>query len=275
MTALLEARGITAGYDETVVLDDVYCRVDKGCFTGIIGPNGSGKTTLLRVFSGVLRPFHGQMLVDGASLYDMAPRTIAREIAVVSQFVSPVAISVHDYVAMGRIPYFSSLQVMAGRQDETIIEEFMRITEVWHLRHKKLTAISGGERQLVQVARALVQQPQIILLDEPISNLDISHRIHILDSIRMLCARMGFTVVVVLHDLNCAAEYCDCIAMMHRGTIKETGTPQEVLTYERIEEVYGTPVLVERNKLSGRPLIVPVTAAMRGAAPAARERSRE
>ncbi len=138
-------------------------------------------------------------------------------------------------------------------------EKFMRLTDTIRIKDQYMSEISGGERQLAQVARALVQQPVILLLDEPTSHLDITHQIKILDLIRRLNKELNLTVVMVIHDLNLASEYCTKLTMLKNGKIYNTGTPKQVLTYEAIEKVYNTIVIVEKNPLSGKPFIIPVT----------------
>lgn len=162
---------------------------------------------------------------------------------------------VREYVLMGRLPYLKAFQFYETRKDEKIADHYLYLTGISELKDKLFLEISGGERQLAQIARALTQEPEVLLLDEPTSHLDIKHQVEILDLIRRFNKDLGITIVMVMHDLNLAAEYCGRLLMMNNGKAARLGTPEEVLTYQQIEEVYQTVVIVRNNPLSLKPYV--------------------
>jgi len=259
MAPIMNITNLFSGYGNKTILKDVNLAVNDGDILGIIGPNGSGRTTLLKTVCGIIKPDSGEVLIENRHLYSLSTKEIAQKVAVVTQSIEPVMISVSDYVVMGRMPYYKKFQFFETKDDYMQAEKFMRLTDTIRIKDQYMSEISGGERQLAQVARALVQQPVILLLDEPTSHLDITHQIKILDLIRRLNKELNLTVVMVIHDLNLASEYCTKLTMLKNGKIYNTGTPKQVLTYEAIEKVYNTIVIVEKNPLSGKPFIIPVT----------------
>jgi len=258
--ARLNVVRLSCGYRDEPILHDVNLAVSKGELIGIIGPNGSGKTTLLRAITRILRPWKGEVFVDGRNIWRTRQKEIAREIAVVSQGAEPVLMSVHEYVLLGRLPYYRECQFFESRSDEGIARKYMDLTDTAHLSDSLMSEISGGERRLAQMARALAQEPSVLALDEPTAYLDIAHQVRILDLVKRLNVTLGVTVVMVLHDLNLASEYCDRLVLLNKGGIHKVGSPGVVLTYPVIEDVYGTTVVVEKNPLSGKPFVILVTA---------------
>jgi iron complex transport system ATP-binding protein len=247
---------LTVGYDAAPVLSGVTIDIAGGEFVGIIGPNGSGKTTLLRTVSRVLKPSSGAALIDGKNVFEVSPRELAREVGVVPQETAPAFdFTVREIVMMGRAPHLKRFQ-MEGTRDLAIAEESMRQTGTLELADRQFAALSGGERQRVVVARALAQQPRVILLDEPTSHLDINYQFEILGLIRRLNRDRGITVLAVLHDLNLAAHYCDRLVMVGEGKIQAVGAPADVLTSQNVKHVYGVDVLVQKHPTSGRPYVI-------------------
>lgn len=263
---MLNIKDITCGYGTKSILHDVSLTVSSGEFFGIIGPNGSGKTTLLRAISNILKPKHGSISFEDQIISEMGFKELARQIAVVPQTFELSHITVEEFVLLGRIPYFSSMQFFETKEDIDIARRSMEMTDTLHLKDKLIDEISGGERQLALIARALTQSPTLILLDEPTAHLDISHQVIIMDLLKSLNKKLNLTVVMVLHDLNLASEYCDRLALINEGRIYKCGTPREVLDYKIIEEVYKTVVVVEDNPVSSKPyvLIVSEEAAKKG-----------
>ncbi len=256
---MIEIRGLTCGYGERTVLHDVDLSVGKGEFFGIIGPNGSGKTTMLRAMTRLVRPAKGAVLLAGVDMKNLHIADVARKVAVVSQSMPLIEITVREFVLLGRIPYYSKLQFFEREEDTAIAEKVMEMTGIHHLGAALMSEMSAGEVQLAFIARGLAQQPQILLLDEPTSHLDITHQAAILDLVKRLNRQEGLTVVIILHDLNLASEYCDRLVLMDRGRIRKIGTPAEVLDYETIEEVYRTVVVVRANPLSRKPFVMIVS----------------
>lgn len=258
---LLDVKNVTTGYRKEPVLKEVDLPVAKGDLVGIIGPNGSGKTTLLKTATRILKPWQGEVLINGRSVWGVSQKEIARDVAVVSQAAEPVMMTVYDYILLGRFPYYSSFQFVENVRDETIARKYMELTDTIRLKDALMSEISGGERQLAQIARALTQEPEILFLDEPTAHLDITHQVKVLDLIKHLNQVLELTVVMVLHDLNLASEYCNRLTLLDKeGRTHKTGTPHEVLTYEIIEQIYNTPVIVEKNPLSNKPFVLLVTA---------------
>ena len=252
---MLELKHLTCGYDTKFVLEDIEFKVEDKEFVGIIGPNGSGKTTLLRAITRILKPRKGAVFFDRRNIWQMRFKELARQIAVIPQSFGGMDMSVEGFVLLGRIPHLARFQFLESKKDFDIAERCMNLTDTFKLKDQLISEISGGERQLCLIARALTQEPRLLLLDEPTAHLDIAHQVKILDLIKRLNKEFGLTVIMVLHDLNLASEYCDRIALFNNGTIHKIGTPQEVLSYQNIEEVYKTVVVVKENPISHKPYV--------------------
>jgi len=252
---LLEVRNLSCGYGVKVILREIDFQLRKGELLGIIGPNGSGKTTLLRAITKVIRPIKGVILFEGRDIMEIPYKELARKISIVTQNQKTGWMGVEEFVLLGRIPHRRKLQFLERREDLEISRRWMRLTGTSWLKDRLLGELSGGERQLVHLARALTQEPELLLLDEPTAHLDITHQVTILDLIRKLNKEFGLTVVMVLHDLNLASEYCQRLILINDGRIHREGPPEEVLTYRILEEVYKTVVVVEKNPITGRPYV--------------------
>lgn len=246
---------LNTGYPKAFHLQDVSFGIQKGVFAGVIGPNGSGKSTLLKSIVGELKLPQNHVFLDAKDLSKLSDRERARNIAVVSQFNTPVDISVQDYVLLGRLPYKSKFQFFEIEEDYTIANKFMTLTGVEHLKDKHFSHLSGGEQQLVSLAKALTQEPKLLLLDEPTSHLDISHQVQVLNLIQRLSMSLNLTVLMIIHDLNLASEYCDHLIMMKNGRVYGEGLPQDVLNYQTVEEVFDTVVFTQENPMSKKPTI--------------------
>ncbi len=257
---MLEIKDLICGYDSKFLLQDINFKIEAGELVGIIGPNGSGKTTLLRAIRRVLKPKKGTILFEGKNIWQMGYKELAKRIAVVPQGVTAVAgMSVEEFVLLGRIPHFERCQFLETKKDLEIAKKGMILTDTIKFKDQLMQELSGGERQLVVIARALTQEPRLLLLDEPTSHLDITHQVGILDLIRRLNKELGLTVLMVLHDLNLASEYCQRLVLINKGRIYKIGTPEEILYYQIIEEIYKTVVVVEKNPISSKPYILVVS----------------
>lgn len=256
MAVLLKIDDITCSYGAVKVLSGLTFSIDGGSFTGIIGPNGSGKSTLLKSLSRVLKPVKGAVLLDEENLYSLDTREVAKKMAVVPQETAVnFSFTVKEVVIMGRSPHLGLFQ-SEGRKDFEVARQAMELTNTYHLADRLITAISGGERQRVIIAKALTQEPKIILLDEPTSHLDINHQIEILNLLKRLNRENNLTIIAVFHDLNLAAQYCDNLVLMKSGAIFTLGEPEEVLTADNIKEVYGASVLIRKHPVTGHPSII-------------------
>ncbi|MDD4767161.1 MAG: heme ABC transporter ATP-binding protein [Desulfotomaculaceae bacterium] len=253
---ILKINDIECSYGTVKVLNGLTFSVSSGSFTGIIGPNGSGKSTLLKSLSRVLKPVKGTVLLDEKDLYRMDTQEVAKKMAVVPQETAVnFSFTVKDIVIMGRSPHLGRFQ-SEGEKDFAAARQAMVMTDTLHLADRQITAVSGGERQRVIIAKALTQEPEIILLDEPTSHLDINHQVEILSLLQQLNRENNLTIISVFHDLNQAAQYCDSIILMEKGAVFTVGKPAEVLTAGNIKEVYGANVLVRKHPATGRPSII-------------------
>jgi len=255
MKNFFQVENLKCGYDNKFNIADINFQLSKGEFTGIIGPNGSGKTTLFRGITGELKIKNGTVKLENTDIREMGFKEKARNIAVVTQNIEAADITVHDYVLMGRIPYHGRFHFFDNRHDHNLTEKYMKLTDVWHLKDKPMNRLSGGEQQLAGIARALTQEPKLLLLDEPTSHLDITHQVQILNLIHRLVDQLGLTVLMIIHDLNLAGEYCDHLIMLHEGSLYIQGEVDSVLTYDNIKNVYKTVVITKTNPLSGKPAI--------------------
>ena len=245
-------------YGEKEILRDVSMRFEREKLYSIIGPNGSGKTTLLRNISRALKTHNDRVFINETDLCNLKSRDIARLISCVPQNTNiDFEFSVMDIVLMGRNPYLGRFGT-EGKKDLEIAQRAMEATNTWHLRDKDINRISGGEKQRAIVARALAQETGIMLLDEPVSQLDIHHQVELMDTIKELVAGRQMTAVCVLHDLNLAAQYSDYIILLDQGKILCQGTVDTVLTRENLESIYKTKISVVKNPVNGKPLIIPL-----------------
>jgi len=256
MGNILEIKNLVCGYVEKEIIKQVSFSAKEGEFLGIIGPNGSGKTTLLRSITGLLKYWEGEVLYNGRNISKIPLREFAQNVAVLPQILNiNFSFTVQQLVLMGRYPYLKKFQSI-NKKDLDIAKNSMSLTDISHLTERRVGELSGGEWQRVLIAQALTQEPKLLLLDEPTTHLDITHQIETLDLVKKLNEEKGLTIVVVLHDLNLASEYCEKIIMLENGEIYREGTPEEVLTYKNIEEVYKTIVVVIENPVSKKPHVV-------------------
>jgi iron complex transport system ATP-binding protein len=253
---LYELDHVDISFNSTRVLRGISLEVREGEYLGIVGPNGSGKSTLLRAMSGVLVPASGSVMLDGREVSGIAGREFARLVAVVPQ-ESPVAFdyTVLEVVLMGRSPRLGRFEV-EGRSDFDAALHALARTNLLHLADRRIGELSGGERQRTMIARALAQEAGVLLLDEPTAHLDINYQVEIMHLARRENAENGKTVVVVLHDLNLAAEFCDRLIMLRDGELFASGPPEDVITSENVRDAYGAAVWVRRHPTSGRPYVL-------------------
>ncbi len=254
--AKLEVNNLTLAYGKTTVIHSMSFNVDKGEMLGLIGPNGSGKSTLIKAISHVITPRSGQVKLDGKDVSEIPRSELARMLGVVPQTpILPSSFSAFEIVLMGRNPHLGLLRYESQRDIE-ITYLAMERTATTPLAERRIGELSGGEIQRIVIARVLAQEPETILLDEPTANLDINHQLEILDLIKSLCTRNHLTVVITLHDLNLAAQYCDRLVLIKDGEVHARGTPEEVITTSNIKEVYGTDNCVYTHPVNGRPTVL-------------------
>ena len=243
-------------YFDGLVLEDINLSVEPGEMVGLLGPNGSGKTTLIKLISGILKPGHGDITLGGSNLNRLNRRAIASRVAVVpQQFHIPFAFTASEVVMLGRTPFIKAFsgETNADRQAVATAIELAGISDIAGRRFDEL---SGGERQKVILAMALAQQPSLLLLDEPVAHLDICHQIETLELVRSLNAERKLTIIAAMHDLNLASLYFDRLVLLEKGRIHAEGTPEEVLTEDRISQVFSTAVRVEPHPVTGAPHVI-------------------
>ncbi|RKX91097.1 MAG: ABC transporter [Spirochaetes bacterium] len=252
----VELKGLSWRYNGRSVLSDVDLEIKKGSFTGIVGPNGAGKTTLLKLVLKLLSPDKDTVFIFDRDISSFLRKDLAKRISYVPQTINvDFSFSVHQIVSMGRNPhsgFFSGDPV----RDSEVVQKAMKETEIENLKNKDIGSISGGELQRVIIARALAQEPDILALDEPTSHLDLNHQIRILSLVRSLSREKGITVIAVLHDFNHALEYCTSLVLMNKGKIVSSGSPEKVITPQRMKEIYGLNIKMETNPFTGKPYII-------------------
>jgi len=248
---------VTLGYGTKEVVKDITFEAKSGELIGLVGPNGSGKSTIIKALSRIITPIKGEILLDGRNITAVSRKELAKLISVVPQIpVLPSAFTAFEIVLMGRSPHLGLFQY-EGHEDLEIAWRAMKKTSTHKLAERKIGELSGGEIQSVVIARALTQETEAVLLDEPTANLDIGRQIDILGLFKSLCKKNGLMVIAALHDLNLAAHYCDRLVLIHNGKIHARGTPSEVITAENIRQVYGSGSFVHTHPVSGLPAVLP------------------
>ncbi len=255
---MITVEDLSCGYGKETVLKNISFEVKTGEFVGLIGPNGSGKTTVIRAISGLLPPRKGVIRVDEKTITGKTIKGLATKLAIVTQAHEAIPpFSVEEFVLLGRVPHWSKFQLLETKNDVKIAEQAMSLTRTDHLKQRRMGELSGGERQLVCLARALAQAPKMLLLDEPTAHLDIGHQVQIMRLLEKL-NKEGLTIVVVLHDLNLASLYCQRVVLLNKGCLERVGHPKEVLTEATINDVYETSITVKEGPYMSRPLVFPV-----------------
>lgn len=252
----LRVEELTCGYGARMVLNGFSLSLRKGEFLAVVGPNGCGKSTLVKAVSRAMRPAAGTVSLAGRDIWRMKPRELARQVAVVAQETGvEFDFTVEEVVAMGRLPYLSRFR-RDSEADDRAVRCALEATNTAALANRLVTGLSGGERQRVMVARALAQEPDLLILDEPTAHLDIAHQIELLDLTRRLNRERGLTVIAVLHDLNLAAQYAGRLLMMKDGRRFADGSPAEVVTEATVAAVYGSRVKVTVHPEEGSPHVI-------------------
>lgn len=254
----IKVENLTFEFNNNPILKGIGVKFQKSKFYTIIGPNGSGKTTFLKLISNIFPVKKNCVYINGAEINTIKSKDLAKQVAYVPQnYNIGFDFSAMDIVLMGRIPYLKRFEQETS-YDLEIVEDAMRKVNVWGMRDKKFNQLSGGEKQRVILARAFAQKSNILLLDEPSSQLDIHHQIDILDTVSEVVKKEGLTVIAVLHDINLASNYSDYIILLKNGNIEAFGTPEEVLNRKMLEEAYEVKIDIVKNPFSNRPHVLRV-----------------
>ena len=255
MKHAIALENIEYSYAGTPVLQDITFSVNPGDFFIVIGPNGSGKTTLMKLIAGIAQPDKGMVNILEHPIHSYRRKILARQIAFVPQSVPmDFPFTVKEVVLMGRSPYQGMLG-LESKEDMKKTQQAITFTGLDHLADRKMNQLSGGECQRVFIARAICQEPSVLLLDEPTAALDLSHQIRIMDLMEKLKMEKRITIVMVSHDVNLAAMYGKRLLLLDKGRMAEIGPPREVLTYQNLERSYGCTLLVDKNPLGDVPRV--------------------
>lgn len=253
---MLKLNNISCGYKDKTILSQINLNINKGEIIGIIGPNGSGKSTLVKTIASLLPALKGEIIFNNQDIRLLKPKDLAKQLTLLSQTSKLPYFNVIDFVLTGRIPYRKEFQISETKEDYKHAIKALKITGTYNLRNKLLPFLSGGEQQLCKIAKALAQNPKLLIMDEPNTGLDITHQIQIMDLMQTLNKKFETTIVMVLHDLNLASYYCDRIAMIKNGSIYKFDTPSAVITSENIKQVYNSDISIEKHPRNNTPYIV-------------------
>ena len=252
---MIEIQNLSFVYDTEFVVSGVSLSISFGEFVGIIGPNGAGKSTLLKLIDRILLPKSGEINLQNKPLADYTQKQLAKIIGFVPQnFTTSFSYSAQDIALMGRYPHLSAF-FSESADDMRVVENSLKSTDVWQLRKRQFSELSGGEKQRVVLASALAQEPQILLLDEPTSSLDIKYQYQFYSILQELQKSRELTIVVVTHDINLAARYCQRLIILKNGKVIDDGIPQKVITKKQMESVYEVEVEILSHPKDGKPLL--------------------
>lgn len=251
---MMQVNHLSAGYQGHKVIEDISFQVEQGKIYSIIGPNGCGKTTLIRAVSRNIRPSAGQVLLDGENIYKMNTRKVARKVAVLSQSNNTMSdVSVRTLVQYGRFAHMAWWQGRSA-QDERIVDWALEKTGMADFANRKINALSGGERQRAWIAMSIAQKPEILLLDEPTTYLDISHQLEIMELVARLNREENITILMVLHDINHAVRYFDELIVLQDHRIYRQGDPWSILSSDVLEKVFRVQAQITADSENGTPI---------------------
>jgi iron complex transport system ATP-binding protein len=254
----LRTHGLSLAYDGRPVIRGLDLAIPDGAVTVIVGANACGKSTLLRGIARLLRPEAGVVELDGRDIRSLPTKEFARVLGILPQSpIAPEGITVSDLVGRGRYPHQGWFRQWSA-DDDRVVADALAVTSTLELGERRVEQLSGGQRQRVWIAMALAQDPDILLLDEPTTFLDVAHQLEVLDLLLELNRERRTTVVMVLHDLNLAARYADTLVLMARGEVLASGTPAEVITAENLKEAFGLDARVVTDPVAGSPMVVPI-----------------
>lgn len=255
----LKIENMESGYIDNLVVKGISFSVKRAEFIGVIGPNGGGKTTLLKTLSHIIKPSNGSVFLEGEDIHSLSALNLAKKLAMVGQgMISIFSFTVEEIVLMGRSPYIGFFG-HEKKEDMEKVNYALERTGLITLKKRPVDELSAGERQRVLIARALAQEPKLLLLDEPTAHLDIGYQTDILDLIKSLQQDNGLTILCVLHDLNLASQYCDKLLLLDKGRIIGFDTPKNILKYDILEKTFNATCIVDESILDGKPVVIPFT----------------
>lgn len=244
----LKVKNLTININDRNILENLNVTFKFGQKTAIIGPNGCGKSTLLKAISGLNRNYQGEICLDDKNIKNLSRKDLARKLAILPQgATTPTDLTVRELVSYGRFPYRSMFKSINNKQEQVIIEEAMEKTHVTAFGHRLVSTLSGGERQRAWIAMALAQQPQILLLDEPTTYLDIAHQLEVMQIVQELNKKENMTVIMVLHDINHARMYADDIVIIKDKQVFNQGKPNDVLDVDNLAKIFGVKASMYQN----------------------------
>ncbi len=247
---------VSISYGKKRILEDVSMEFEQGRITTIIGPNGCGKSSLLKTIPRTVIPVSGTAILEGKPIRSYSPKELARKVAYLPQIhTSPDDIDIRTLVSYGRYPY-KKFGSGLTEEDNRIIDETLELTGLRHLADRMLNHLSGGEKQRAWIAMTICQQPQVLLLDEPITYLDVGYQVEVMELVRELCDRLKITIVMVLHDMNFTARYSDRIYVLKDGKVHRYGTPDEVIERENLKQVFSIDSQLYRDQKNDCPIII-------------------
>lgn len=254
MQTAFRMENLASGYEQVSVFEGLNLTIEEGKVTTIIGPNGCGKSTLLKTIGRILKKQQGTVYLQEQNMQNLSTKDIAKKLAILSQTpIAPGQLKVEELIAYGRYPHRNNVNRLTNK-DEEMIEWALTVTNTMEYRNRELAQLSGGQRQRVWLAMALAQETNILLLDEPTTYLDMAHQLEVLDIVKSLNEHHSCTVVMVLHDINHAARYSDHLIAMRKGTIMQTGTPQEILSAEVMRKVFNIDARIMEDPVTNTPV---------------------
>ena len=253
----ISLKKLCLSYGEKMIVKDIDISIKEGDMVSIIGPNGSGKSTILKSIAKLLCPCCGNLYLKKECILEMTNKEVARKLAILLQHnTSPSDICVKDLIYYGRLPH-KKWYKSKNAEDEKIVNWAIENTRLEGFKDKTISSLSGGERQRVWLAVALAQEPEVLLLDEPTTYLDIGYQLELLDLVKELNEKLGMTIIMVLHDLNQAAKYSDQLIVLNNGEIVDVGDPKKIITKDLLKKVYSVDSTIHYDDLEGFPIIIP------------------
>lgn len=255
---MISCKNLKVGYEEKVIIENLSLSINKGEVVSIIGPNGCGKSTLLKTLSRIIKPMSGGIYIQNESIKNLKSKHISQKVCLLSQHNdAPGDLTVEELVYFGRIPHKKWYESKT-KSDEEIVNWAIENTGLKRYKNTPINSLSGGERQRAYIAQALCQKPDILLLDEPTTYLDISYQLEVMELVREINEKFNITIVMVLHELNQASKYSDRLVIMKDGEIVSDGCPKEVINKETIKQVYKIECVIDNDPISNKPRIHPI-----------------